>query len=321
MHTATHRVRVTRKFAVAANICAYELTSVDGHALPPFSAGSHIDVFLANGITRQYSLCNPPSERHRYLIAVLKDPASRGGSKAMHEDVHEGDELTISAPRNHFSLAHPPEKSLLLAGGVGITPILCMAERLEAIGEEFELHYAARSEATMAFRRRILDSPFARKVHFHFNDGGMEQKLDLGALLRERRPDTHLYVCGPKGFMEAVLDTARSSSWPEAKLHYEFFGAAPIRLATDGSFQVQIASTGERITVPPEQTVVAALSAVGIDIQVSCEQGVCGTCLTRVLEGTPDHRDLFLTQKEQAKNDQFTPCCSRSKSAFLTLDL
>ncbi len=317
----TIKVRVCSKRVEAAGICSFELVRLDGGSLPAFSAGSHIDVQIPDGITRQYSLCNEPSEQHRYVIAVLKDVASRGGSKAMHELVDEGSELVISVPKNHFELAHPPENSLLLAGGIGITPVLCMAERLSVSGHTFEMHYCARSESAMAFRQRIATSRFAQHVQFHFDDGPPTQKLDLGALLGNPKADTHLYVCGPKGFMDAVLSTARSSGWKEAQLHYEFFGAAAIKTDDDGSFEIKLASSGRCITVQKDRTVVQALAAAGVEVLVSCEQGICGTCLTRVLEGECDHRDMYLTEDEQAANDQFTPCVSRAKSPMLVLDL
>lgn len=315
------KVRVCSKKVEALNICTYELVSADGSVLPAFSAGSHIDLSLPNGITRQYSLCNDSTEQHRYLIAVLKDATSRGGSKAMHEFVFEGDELTISTPKNHFALSHPPQKSLLLAGGIGITPLLCMAERLSALGELFEMHYGSRSEASMAFRKRITDSAFAKHVHFHFDDGAPEQKFDLGALLGNPKADTNLYVCGPKGFMDAVLNTARVAGWLEAQLHYEFFSADVVRSDDDGSFEVKLASSGKIIAVPKNKTVVEALAAAGVEVPISCEQGVCGTCITRVLEGECDHRDMYLTAAEQDKNELFAPCVSRAKSAMLVLDL
>jgi vanillate O-demethylase ferredoxin subunit len=296
--------------------------SADGTKLPSFSAGSHIDVHLPGGVVRQYSLCNDPAETHRYLIAVLRDPESRGGSMAVHDAVFEGDVLSISAPRNHFSLAHDANRHLLLAGGIGITPILCMAERLAVNGSDFRMHYATRSPARTAFIHRIQASAFAGRVTFHFDDGAQDQRLDLAALLANPGPGTHLYVCGPKGFMDAVLATARAQGWSEWQLHWEFFaGADAAPRAGDGSFEVQLASSGRVIRVPQDETVLQALSAAGVEIAVSCEQGVCGTCMTRVLDGIPDHRDCYLTPQEQAANDRFTPCCSRSKSARLVLDL
>jgi vanillate O-demethylase ferredoxin subunit len=162
---------------------------------------------------------------------------------------------------------------------------------------------------------------FAPKVQFHFDDGAEEQKLQLATLLSTPKAGTHLYVCGPKGFMDAVLKTARASGWPEPQIHYEYFGAAVTKSLDDGSFEVKLASSGKIVLIPKDQTVTEALARAGVEILTSCEQGVCGTCITRVLEGEPDHRDLYFTPEEQAKNDQFTPCCSRSKSPLLVLDL
>ncbi|MEJ8827156.1 PDR/VanB family oxidoreductase [Variovorax humicola] len=314
-------VRVARKVQEALDICTFELIEPEGRALPVFSAGSHVEVHVPGGITRQYSLCNEPSEKHRYLIGVLKDAASRGGSKAMHELVNEGDLLQISAPKNHFALAHEARHSLLLAGGIGVTPILCMAERLAMVGESFEMHYCARSPERAAFRGRIAASGFADKVAFHFDDGDAAQKLDISALLAQPSRGTHLYVCGPKGFMDAGLGAARKAGWPEAQLHYEFFSAEVVKLDTDRAFEVKLASSGRTILISKDQTVVEALSEAGIEVATSCGEGICGTCITRVLEGTPDHRDMYLMPDEQARNDQFTPCCSRSKSPVLVLDL
>jgi vanillate monooxygenase ferredoxin subunit len=314
-------VRVARKAVEAQDICTFELVAVDGRPLPSFSAGSHVDVQLPGGLTRQYSLCNDPAESHRYLIGVLRDAASRGGSVAMHDQVQEGALLTISTPRNHFPLAHEAERHLLLAGGIGITPILCMAERLAIAGAAFEMHYCTRSPERTAFRKRITSSAYAPQVQFHFDDGAPAQKLDLDALLATPQAGAHLYVCGPKGFMDAVLGTARARGWPEAQLHYEFFAADVAPRSGDDAFEVQLASSGRVIVVAKDSSVTQALSAAGVEVPTSCEQGVCGTCLTRVIEGVPDHRDLYMTPEEQAANDQFTPCCSRSKSARLVLDL
>lgn len=314
-------VKVARKAVEAQDICSFELVDPQGGALPPFSAGSHIDVRLPSGVVRQYSLANDPAESHRYLIGVLLDPATRGGSKSMHEQVKEGDLVEISTPKNHFSLAHEARRHLLFAGGIGITPILCMAERLANTEADFELHYCTRSRDRTAFAERIAAGGFADRAHLHFDDGEAAQRADVPALLATPQAGVHVYVCGPKGFMDHVLGTARARGWPEAQLHFEFFSAEVVKSADDESFEVKLASSGKLITVAKDQTVIQALSAVGIEVPTSCEQGVCGTCLTRVLEGEPDHKDMYLTPQEQARNDQFLPCCSRSKSARLVLDL
>jgi len=319
--TSEFTVRVARKTPEAVDICTFELVRTDGEGLPAFSAGSHIDVHLPSGLTRQYSLCNDASESHRYLIGVLRDPASRGGSRAMHDEIEEGMTLRISAPKNHFPMASDASHSLLLAGGIGVTPLLCMAERMAAIGHSFEMHYCTRSPQRTAFRQRIAEAPFAPQVTLHVDDGPVDQKLDIEEVLRAKTDRTHLYVCGPKGFMDWVLASARAAGWPETRLHFEFFGANIEPSPADGAFDVQIASSGRVIHIPADRTVVQALGDAGVEVQVSCEQGVCGTCLTRVLQGEPDHKDLYLTPEEQAANDQFTPCCSRARSPLLVLDL
>ena len=315
------QVRIARKVDEAIDIVSLELVSVGDRPLPAFSAGSHIDMHLPNGLIRQYSLCNDSNETHRYLIGVLRDPGSRGGSQSLHEAVNEGDVLHISAPKNHFPLAHEAKHSVLVAGGIGVTPILCMVERLAVTGASVEMHYCTRSPERTAFRDRISTSPFADKVQFHFDDGDAAQKLDLAKLLATEIPGVHLYVCGPKSFMDWLLNAARKAGWPAEQLHCEFFGAEVVKSGEDVSFEVKLASSGKVVPIPKDQTVVQALAAAGIEVLTSCEQGVCGTCLTRVLEGEPDHRDMYLTSEEQAANDRFMPCCSRSKSQLLVLDL
>jgi vanillate monooxygenase ferredoxin subunit len=311
-------VLIADKTVEAIDVCSIELADPTGRALPAFSAGSHVDVQVGDGLVRQYSLCNNPSETHRYLIAVLRDRASRGGSAQMHA-LQAGQLLQIGRPRNRFPLVEDARDSLLLAGGIGITPILCMAERLWAIGAPFELHYCTRSAPRTAFADRMRRSAFADRVRFHLDDGPGAQRLDRRAVVAEARAGRHLYVCGPAGFIESVLGAALDAGWPDDHLHREHFSAPSARAA--GEFEVQIASTGAVIRVRPEQSVAAALSAAGIEVPIACSQGVCGTCLTRVLEGTPEHRDMFLSAEQQARGDAFTPCCSRALSARLVLDL
>lgn len=304
----------------AEGILGLELVAVDGASLPPFEAGAHIDLHLPNGLIRQYSLCNDPRERHRYRIAVLRDAASRGGSQAVHELLRIGQRLSIGAPRNLFALDEQAPRSLLLAGGIGITPLLSMAWRLHALGADFELHQCVRSAKLAAFAERLAAAPFAARTHLHRDDGDATQKLDLPALLAAEPAGSQLYVCGPNGFMEYVLDTARALGWAEERLHREYF-AAPEAESGGGAFTLRIASSGLELQVPEERTALEVLEDAGFDIPASCGQGICGTCLTRVVDGQPEHRDLFLSEEEKARNDQFTPCCSRSRSACLVVDL
>jgi vanillate O-demethylase ferredoxin subunit len=313
------QVRVTARVEEALDIASFELASADGTPLPAFSAGAHVDVDTGAGLVRQYSLCNDPSEAHRYLIAVLRDPHSRGGSQSMHDRVQPGDLLRISAPKNHFALV-PATSYLLLAGGIGITPILCMAQQLAQAGAPFRMHYCTRSPERTAFAERLRSAPFAGRVQFHFDDmpGG---RLDIGAVLRDADPGTHLYVCGPAGFIDAATGAASAAGWPGARVHVEHFGASVQDTGGDQAFEIRIASTAQTLHVPAHTSALAVLIAHGIEVPVSCEQGVCGTCVTRVLDGLPEHRDTFLTDEERAANDQFTPCCSRARTATLVLDL
>lgn len=318
--TSMIRVRVERKTEEAQDICSLDLVPLNDAALPPFSAGAHIDVQLPGGLVRQYSLCNDPAQPGLYRIAVLRDPSSRGGSVAVHDLVLEGQTLEISAPRNLFAL-QPAGRCLLLAGGIGITPLLSMAQQLWREGRAFELHYATRTAARTAFRTLLGEAPFAAQVLLHHDDGDAAQRLDLQRLLAAPQDDLHLYVCGPRGFIDAVLNIAKAQGWQAAQQHVEHFGVAPAVGADESPFEVQIASSGQLITVPAGQAMTTALAAAGVHIPTACEQGVCGTCMTGVREGTPLHRDVYLTDRERAANNVCLPCCARASSPRLVLDL
>jgi len=311
--------RVCAKTAAARDICVLELESAGEVPLPPYEPGAHIDVH-AMGYVRQYSLCGDPTRPGRYRIAVLRSRQSRGGSAAIHDHVAPGQALTIGAPRNHFPLAADAPFSLLLAGGIGITPLFGMAMQLAAASRPFALHYCARSPAHAAFREELARLGRAASLRFHYDDGGPAQRLDLPAVLRQAPAGAHLYVCGPQGFMDHVLEGAGRAGWPPRQLHSERFSATP-ESAPGGAFEIVAARSGARILVAPGESAVQALDRAGIAVPVSCGQGICGTCLTAVLAGTPDHRDMFLTPEERARNDCFLPCCSRASSLGLTLDL
>jgi len=314
-------VEVSARWQLADGTAGYELAAADGRSLPSFEAGSHIDVHLPGGLVRQYSLHDLPSDPPRYRIGVLRESQSRGGSATLVDSVKVGDKLDISVPRNHFALDKSAGRSILLAGGIGITPILCMAAQLALERRAFELHYCGRTIRRMAFVERLQASSFADDVHVHVDDGSKEQMLDAAAVIGPANAETHLYVCGPVGFMDHVLKTARDLGWKEPQLHREYFAAGPIDHSADGPFEIELKSSGTVITVDAEKSAAEALRDSGIAIAVSCEQGVCGTCVTRVLSGLPDHRDLYLTDAEHEQNNCFTPCCSRARTPRLVLDL
>jgi vanillate O-demethylase ferredoxin subunit len=313
-------VKIARRTLETADIVSLELRAPGGAPLPAFEAGAHIDVHVGTGIVRQYSLCNPPSECDRYVIGVLRDPASRGGSSAIHEGFAEGAIVEISRPRNHFPLVSGV-RSILIAGGIGVTPLLCMAEALQAAGSDFVMHYCARSKDRTAFLNRILQAPFASRVEFHFDNGEPSQKLDLDAVFAQAGDSDEIYVCGPAGFIDWVCATAERAGIAKHRVRFEYFNAKPVDTSHDGAFDVRIASTGQVFHVQADRSITSVLGEAGIDIYTSCGEGTCGTCLTRILEGEPEHRDVFLTDDEHAAGEMFTPCCSRAKSALLVLDL
>lgn len=316
---STMELVVAKKRMEACDVASFELRDPGGAPLPPFSAGAHVDVTAPNGMVRQYSLCNTPGERHRYQIAVLRDPASRGGSRSLVEELDEGMRAAVGAPRNHFALA-PSRHALLLAGGIGVTPLLAMAEHLNGSGAGFSLHYCARSRERAAFVDRITAS-FGPQATLHFDDGPAAQRLDLDSLLQRPDPDTHLYICGPAGFIAVVRGAAAEFGWPAGQVHVEHFAASNVPRAPAGSFEVRLASSGKLVYVAPGCSVADALAGAGVKLPVSCGEGVCGSCITGVLEGVPDHRDEFFSEDERSRNDRFMPCCSRSHSPVLVLDL
>lgn len=313
-------VRVAVKQQEATDIISFKLVSVDGSPLPTFTAGSHIDVEAASGTVRQYSLCNMPGENH-YLIAVLKEEESRGGAIAMHQ-LAEGATIRISAPRNHFPVVKDAEKSLLFAGGIGITPLLSMAKELSCSKSLFTLHYCTRSPERMAFMNYFKQASFHEHVVMHFDNGLFSQRLAPETELASVDASTHLYVCGPTGFIDWIVSAARYAGWSDSQIHLEYFSAAPqVVLESMDSFEVQIASTGQVFIIEPGESITNVLRVNGIYIPTSCEQGICGTCLTSVIDGIPDHRDAFLTEDERNCNKMMMPCCSRAKSHRLVLDL
>ena len=324
MDTETLTVQVAGKHVAALDVVSLDLVDPAGGALPAFTAGAHIDVHLPGGLIRQYSLLNDCRQASSYRIGVLREPQSRGGSVAVHDQIQIGDLLRISLPRNRFPLV-AAERSLLFAGGIGITPLLCMARSLLADGAAFELHYSCRARDRAAFLTELQTPALAGHVRTHFDDEP-HTALDAQAVLAAADAQTQLYVCGPSGYIDFICAQARAAGVDESRIHFERFAldedqrpAAPAE--GDVAFQVRLASTGEVFDIPADETVTSALDRQGVFIPVSCEEGICGTCLTGIQEGIPDHRDSYLTDAEHAANDQFTPCYSRARTAVLVLDL
>jgi vanillate O-demethylase ferredoxin subunit len=299
----------------APDILSYELRPIEGGELPPFTAGAHIDLTLPNGLVRSYSLVNSQAERHRYVIAVQKDRASRGGSKWVHENLRAGDTVTVNGPRNNFALNETAEKSIFLAGGIGITPILSMIGRLSALGRAWELIYCSRKRSGTAFLESLEKKP---QVRFNFDEERGGKMLDIAAVLKAVPANGHLYCCGPLPMLEAFEQVTKDLA--RERVHVEYFSAKEPP-AVEGGFNVVLAKSGREFIVPPGKTILGTLLDAGLDIPYSCTEGVCGTCETKVLEGVPDHRDLILTEGERASNKTMMICCSGSKSEKLVLDL
>jgi ferredoxin-NADP reductase len=302
----------------ADDVISLDLRPVAAQTLPAFTAGSHIELQLRNGLSRNYSLANPQHERHRYCVAVQKEPEGRGGSRFIHETLRAGDTLPVTPPRNNFALVEAAECSVLVAGGIGITPIWCMVQRLVELGRPWKLFYAVRSRRRAAFLDAILALDAARNTQLHFDDERDGAFVDLDAVVQDAMPGTHFYCCGPLPML-AAFERA-TAGLPADTVHVEYF-AAKEPVAVLGGFDVVLARSGRSVFVPDHSTILDALVAAGIAVEHSCLEGVCGTCETKVLEGIPDHHDMVLSAQERASNRTMMICCSGCKAGRLVLDL
>jgi len=311
------RVRVARKQVVARDVATFRLEPLTGQ-LPTFQPGAHIDVHLPNGLTRQYSLINAPGETDHYTIAVKRDAHSRGGSSCLHDDVHEGDVLATSAARNNFPLRRDALKTVLIAGGIGITPMLSMAQTLNVQRLPFELHCFAQSREHLGFEH-ILDE-FGTAMTPHLGLGPDETRARLQQILYAHGEAEHAYICGPGPMLEAARNIAAQQGWPDASVHFEYFKNANT-IDDSSSFEIALARSAVTLQVPAGRTILEVLHENGIDAPSSCEQGACGTCLATVIEGQPDHQDVYLSQSERDRCDRILTCVSRAKSNRLVLDI
>lgn len=315
MSDGRRTVRVAGKAPVAENVVALTLTAAAGETLPVWTPGAHIDLHLPGGYVRQFSLCGDPADRTRWRVAVLREPAGRGGSACVHDTLAEGDELTVAGPRNHFTLVEA-SRYRFVAGGIGITPLLPMIAAVRARGVDWQLLYGGRTRASMAFRDELAALGAAVTIRPQDEFG----LLDLDTALGRPATGTAVYCCGPEPLLRAVEQ--RCADWPADALHVERF--APIESgadADDGAFEVELAGSGRCVPVPAGVSVLAALEAAGLNVLSSCREGTCGTCETGVLAGVPDHRDSVLTRAEQEAGDIMMICVSRSRTPRLVLDL
>ena len=309
-------LHVTHHAAEAKDVVLIELRAIDGRSLPPFSAGAHLEIVVPGDLPRHYSLLNAPDEQERYLIAVGLAPESRGGSNYMHRHLRLGDTLACSLPRNHFPLDEDLQSYCLVAGGIGITPILSMLRWCQANDKDWRLVYSARNRQRAAFYETLsaLDST---RVQMHFDDeaGG---HLDTAGLLDTLRVGEHLYACGPA----PMLDALQAAAGPRTeRLHIERFNAAPASSANDNGFTVHLQRSDRSLWIAPEQSILEALEANDIHLPFSCRAGICGSCETTVCAGVPDHRDLILSDADRATGRSLMICVSRALGDSLVLDL
>ena len=311
------KLRVAAKAPLAEGVMSFELRASGGADLPEFTPGAHVTVRLPNGLERKYSLANDPSERDRYLLGVKREPNGRGGSAAFVDQVSEGDELEVSAPRNDFELKPNKAGFVLIAGGIGVTPIVSMARSLLNEGAtNFHVYYCTRDAASTAFHDDLLGPNFRGRVTIHHDGGDPAKGFDFWPVL-EKPNGRHVYCCGPRGLMDAVRDM--TGHWPTSAIHFEAFSEAESKRADDTPFRVRLVPGDEIVEVPADVTILDALKAAGKKLASSCESGSCGTCRTILVSGEADHRDLVLTDDEKARYIMI--CVSRANTPELTLDL
>jgi phthalate 4,5-dioxygenase reductase component len=312
----TMPLRVTRNDKIADGIHLLEFRDPGGRSLPEFSAGAHIGIRVPNGLLRKYSLCNDPTERDRYQVAVKRESNGRGGSCSLIDDTKAGDELDVIAPVNDFGLPPRAQDFLFIAGGIGVTPFMAMIREIMAQGKRFRLFYCSRSPETTAFRDELGAPEFKDSVIIHYDQGDVSRSLDLRPILVERKNREHLYCCGPRPLMEAVR--AMTDHWSPTAVHFEAFSEAETHKADDKSFKVKLARSGAVIEVPTDKTILEVLRERGLDVPSSCETGTCGTCRTKMLAGEADHRDLVLAEHE--RKDTIMICVSRARTDEITVD-
>ena len=306
----------------AEGVHSYDLRAPDLSPLPPATAGAHIDLVLPQGLTRSYSLLNAPGEAHRYWVAVQKDPQSRGGSSWIHQQLKAGDPIKVHPPRNHFALVEGQAPVVLIAGGIGVTPLVAMAAQLNQRQTPWVMYYSARTRARAAFVAHLQDLQAASgglgQLHLNFDQEPGGKMLDLAAIVQAAPTDAHFYACGPAPMLAAYQ--AAASQRPPEQVHWEHFSAAPAA-PPEGGFQVHLARSARSFMVAPGASILDTLLDNGVSVSYSCMEGVCGACETRVISGEVDHKDLILTPNEQAQNKTMMICCSGCKGAELTLDL
>jgi ferredoxin-NADP reductase len=312
-------VRVSRVDAMSPEVTKYEFQSLDGSPLPEWTAGAHLDIVVAPEYLRQYSMSGDPADRSKYQIGVLREDAGRGGSLLLHRIFAEGRKIFISKPINHFPLTEGAAKSYLMGGGIGVTPMIAMAHRLHALGQEFELHYSISNRAAAGYLQDLAQMPWSDRVHIHVSAEGTRADLDL--LLAGYAPGQHVYTCGPDRYMEAVMQAAERQGFPEEARHLEYFSVPELPEYENHTFTLKLARSGRVLEVPADKTATDVLLENGVHIDVKCSDGICGVCKCGLLSGEVEHRDFVLSKAQ--RKDAVILCQSRAarKDGTIEVDL
>jgi vanillate O-demethylase ferredoxin subunit len=303
---------------LTSGIKMFEFVRADDGELPPFDAGAHIDIRTGNGLLRSYSLANDPAETNRYITAILKEPEGGGGSKWMHEEVDVGQVIESTAPIQNFPLADDVPLTILLGGGIGITPLLAMGYKLKALGQTCHLHYCTKAPEDTAFLDEVK-ALFGEDVTFHHDGGDPSQGIKLTEVFGTHPEGAHIYICGPAGLIRAARDA--TDHWPEGTVHYELFTSArtdeetaeiTARAAGDQEFEIELSRSGQTFTVPADKSILDVLIDAGFGVPYACEEGWCGACIIPLLGGKADHRDEVMSDSEKEANDKIQVCISRA---------
>ena len=312
-------VRLTDVETVARDTSVYTFRRPDGGRLPPYQPGAHIDIHLPNGLLRQFSLLNPDPDPQSYAVGIKRDAESRGGSRYIFDELKVGHTLKISAPRNNFPLVEEADQVVLFAGGIGITPIWCMAQQLAAQNRPWKLYYSCRSRADMAFLA-ALEKFAPESIVLHFDDEAEGKFLDIAGAVAAAPQNAHFYCCGPNPMLKAF--EAAAAARPRHQVHVEYFTPKEeAAAATLGGFWVELARSGEEYFIPEGRKILEVLFDAGVDVDYSCELGICGECVTRIISGVPEHHDSVLSEEEQASNEKVMICCAGCKTERLVLDM
>lgn len=313
------RVEITDVDQMTPDVTKYEFATLDGSPLPQWQAGAHLDIVVAPEFLRQYSMSGDPSDRSKYQIGVLREDNGKGGSQLLHRIFSKGRKIFVSKPINHFPLEEGATKSLLMGGGIGITPMIAMAHELHAIDANFEMHYSCASRKTAGYLRDLQAYPWRERVHFHCSDDGT--RADLDAILGGYRSGFHVYTCGPDRYMTGVIEAAERQGYPEEARHLEYFSVPDMPEYENHEFVLRLTKTQREFVIPADKSATDVLSENGIHVDVKCSDGICGVCKCGLVSGDVEHRDFVLSKAQREKSVILCQSRATQPGAVVEVDL